>query len=101
MKRIMSITIGSVLAFAGFIACTRMTSPKQTVHAAGGFNLVVLCASCAPGNGNDRDLVGTVVLDQNTGKVWHYPESVLFGKTEPRLLGKMTEVGKALETVKQ
>lgn len=37
------------------------------------------------------------LLDVNSGGVWIYHEDALLGKRDPLYLGKITQVGKALQ----
>lgn len=96
MKRTISITVGTLVVFCAYVVYSR-----TTVRASSGLNLVVLCSSCTSGNVDSHGPVGSVVLDQNTGKVWQFVGDSLFGQGKPIPLGKMTEVGKQLEPVQQ
>jgi len=101
MKRIVYIATATFVMLSALLALSLMGSPQRTARGSGGINLVVLCTSCASGNIDNHGPVGDVVLDQNTGNVWLYTPGVFFSDQQPIMLGKMTEVGKRLEPVKQ
>jgi hypothetical protein len=82
-------------------AYSQLNLVVRSVHAAGGINGVFTCSSCASGDINNHGPIGSVLLDQNTGNVWLYPDAAIFVQGSPVLLGKMSEVGRSIAPAKQ
>ena len=94
MKTSLAVLCGVAIGLILFVSYSRLATEPRSADAEGGLHILVLCSTCTYGD-PQAGSVGAYILDENNGKVWFYQNGIDSG-SEPKLLGTLPELGKAM-----